>query len=63
MEEEEVYLPWLDKKVNWKDYVHNEIHLLVARVQGSDNLSEQIEHGDDFVERFKELIGEIIKNN
>ncbi len=56
-----IYLPWLGKNANWKEQVYNEIHLLVARVQGADSLSEQIEHGNDFVARFNELINQIIE--
>lgn len=57
---DEVYMPWLGKKGSWKDQVHNEIHLLVARVQSERDLEAQIEHGNDFVSRFTELIEAVI---
>lgn len=38
----------------WKDHIHNEIHLLVARVQSEEHLADQIAHGNDFVARLTE---------
>jgi hypothetical protein len=42
----------------WKTKLHNEIHLLVARVQSEDSLGAQIQHGDDFVKRISEIVVE-----
>ena len=60
--EEVVDFPWLGKKGKWRDQVNNEIHLLVARVMGDEHdMSLQIEHGNDFVKRFEELIEAIVE--
>lgn len=60
----EIYAPWLGKKIDWRDHIRGEMHLMAARVMGSEgNMEEQIQHGYDFGERMIEVVEAFAKEH